>query len=38
MAGLYQPIMYQDPKEWTAFLLKAYKDYGDLIKELDIKI
>jgi tripartite-type tricarboxylate transporter receptor subunit TctC len=38
MASLYQPVMYQDTKEWTAFLQRAYKDYGDLIKELDIKI
>jgi tripartite-type tricarboxylate transporter receptor subunit TctC len=36
MATLYQPIMYQGTKEWTAFLRRAYKDYGDLIKELNI--
>jgi tripartite-type tricarboxylate transporter receptor subunit TctC len=38
MAALYQPIMYQDTKEWTVFLHQAYKDYGDLIKELNLKI
>jgi tripartite-type tricarboxylate transporter receptor subunit TctC len=38
MASIYQPIMYLDTKEWTAFLKKAYDDYGALIKELDIKI
>jgi tripartite-type tricarboxylate transporter receptor subunit TctC len=38
MAVLYQPIMYQNPRDWSVFLQKAYKDYGDLIKELDIKI
>jgi tripartite-type tricarboxylate transporter receptor subunit TctC len=38
MATLYQPIMYQDTKEWTVFLHQAYKDYGDLIKELNLKI
>jgi tripartite-type tricarboxylate transporter receptor subunit TctC len=38
MAELYQPIMYQNPKEWSVFLQQAYKDYGDLIKELNIKI
>ena len=38
MAAVYQPIMYQNTKEWTAFLKKAYDDYGDLIKELDLKI
>jgi tripartite-type tricarboxylate transporter receptor subunit TctC len=38
MAALYQPIMYQGTKEWTVFLHQAYKDYGDLIKELNLKI
>jgi tripartite-type tricarboxylate transporter receptor subunit TctC len=33
-----QPIDYLNTKDWTAFIPKAYKDYGDLIKELDIKI
>lgn len=37
MAAVYQPIMYQGTKEWTAFLKKAYDDYGDLIKELNLK-
>jgi tripartite-type tricarboxylate transporter receptor subunit TctC len=36
MANLYQPIDYQNTKDWTAFLQRAYKDYGDLIKELNI--
>jgi tripartite-type tricarboxylate transporter receptor subunit TctC len=38
MAALYQPVMYQNTKDWTAFLHKAYNDYGELIKELDIKL
>ena len=38
MAAVYQPIMYQNTKEWTVFLHQAYKDYGDLIKELNLKI
>jgi tripartite-type tricarboxylate transporter receptor subunit TctC len=38
MAQVSQPIQYMNTKEWTAFIPKAYKDYGDLIKELDIKI
>jgi tripartite-type tricarboxylate transporter receptor subunit TctC len=38
MAGLYQPIMYQNSKDWAAFLKRAYKDYGDLIKELNITL
>jgi tripartite-type tricarboxylate transporter receptor subunit TctC len=38
MANLYQPIMYQDTKDWAAFLKRAYKDYGDLIKELNITL
>jgi tripartite-type tricarboxylate transporter receptor subunit TctC len=36
MANLYQPIQYQNTKDWTAFMHRAYKDYGDLIKELNI--
>ncbi|PIV00742.1 MAG: hypothetical protein CO013_13905 [Syntrophobacterales bacterium CG_4_8_14_3_um_filter_58_8] len=38
MASIYQPIDYLNTKDWTAFLQREYKDYGDLIKELDIKI
>jgi tripartite-type tricarboxylate transporter receptor subunit TctC len=38
MASIYQPIDYLGTKEWAAFLKQEYKDYGDLIKELDIKI
>jgi tripartite-type tricarboxylate transporter receptor subunit TctC len=38
MASIYQPIEYLGTKEWAAFLQREYKDYGDLIKELDIKI
>ena len=38
MAAIYQPIDYLGTKEWAAFLQQEYKDYGDLIKELDIKI
>lgn len=38
MAQIGQPIDYLGPKEWAAFLQQAYKDYGDLIKELGIKI
>ena len=38
MAQIGQPIDYLNTKDWAAFLQKAYKDYGDLIKELDIKI
>jgi tripartite-type tricarboxylate transporter receptor subunit TctC len=38
MASIYQPIDYLGTKEWAAFLKQAHKDYGDLIKELDIKI
>jgi tripartite-type tricarboxylate transporter receptor subunit TctC len=38
MASIYQPIDYLGTKEWAAFLQREYKDYGDLIKELDIKI
>jgi len=38
MVALYQPIEYLDSKEWAAFMQKASKDYGDLIKELGIKL
>jgi len=38
MASIGQPIDYLNTKDWTAFLQRASKDYGDLIKELDIKI
>jgi tripartite-type tricarboxylate transporter receptor subunit TctC len=38
MASIYQPIDYLNTKDWAAFLQREYKDYGDLIKELDIKI
>jgi len=38
MAQIGQPIDYLNTKDWTAFLQRASKDYGDLIKELDIKI
>ena len=38
MASLYQSVMYQNTKEWTAFLQRVYEDYRDLIKDLDIKI
>ena len=38
MASIGQPIDYLNTKDWTAFMQRAYKDYGDLIKELDIKI
>ena len=38
MASIYQPIDYLGTKDWAAFLQREYKDYGDLIKELDIKI
>ncbi len=38
MASIGQPINYLGPKDWAAFMQRAYKDYGDMIKELDIKI
>ena len=38
MASIGQPIDYLNTQEWTAFLPKASKDYGDMIKELNIKI
>jgi len=38
MASIGQPINYLNAQEWAAFVPKAYKDYGDMIKELDIKI
>ena len=38
MASIGQPIDYLNTKDWAAFIPKAYKDYEDMIKELDIKI
>jgi tripartite-type tricarboxylate transporter receptor subunit TctC len=38
MADLYQPNMYQNPKDWAAFMKRASKDYADLIKELNITL
>jgi len=38
MAQMGQPIDYLGTKEWAAFMQKAHKDYGELIKELDIKL
>ncbi len=38
MADLYQPIMYQNTKDWSLFLKRASKDYDDLIKELKITL
>jgi tripartite-type tricarboxylate transporter receptor subunit TctC len=38
MASIGQPIDYLNTKDWTAFMPKASKDYGDMIKELGIKI
>lgn len=38
MDSLYQPIRFQNSKEFAEFLQKASKDYGDLVKELDIKM
>jgi tripartite-type tricarboxylate transporter receptor subunit TctC len=38
MAQLGQPIDYLNSKDWAAFMQRAYKDYGDLIKELGIKL
>jgi len=38
MAQIGQPIDYLNTKDWAAFMQRAYKDYGDLIKELDIKL
>ena len=38
MASIGQPIDYLNTKDWAAFMQRAYKDYGDLIKELGIKI
>ncbi len=38
MAQIGQPIDYLNTKDWAAFLQKASKDYGDLIKELGIKL
>jgi tripartite-type tricarboxylate transporter receptor subunit TctC len=38
MASIGQPIDYLNAKDWAAFLPRAQKDYGDLIKELGIKL
>ncbi|PKN67121.1 MAG: hypothetical protein CVU57_04010 [Deltaproteobacteria bacterium HGW-Deltaproteobacteria-15] len=38
MTQMGQPIDYLNSKDWAAFMQKATKDYGDLIKELDIKL
>jgi hypothetical protein len=38
MASIGQPVNYLNTKDWTAFLPRASKDYGDLIKELGIKL
>jgi len=38
MTQLGQPVDYLNAKDWAAFIPMAYKDYGDLIKELGIKI
>jgi tripartite-type tricarboxylate transporter receptor subunit TctC len=38
MTSIGQPINYLGPKDWADFMQKAYKDYGDMIKELDIKL
>ncbi|MHB8771093.1 MAG: Bug family tripartite tricarboxylate transporter substrate binding protein [Syntrophales bacterium] len=38
MTQIGQPIDYLGTKEWAAFMQRAYKDYGDLIKELGIKL
>ncbi|MDD5099658.1 MAG: tripartite tricarboxylate transporter substrate binding protein [Syntrophales bacterium] len=38
MIAIGQPVDYLNTKDWAAFIPKAYKDYGDLIKELGIKI
>ncbi len=38
MATIGQPVDYLDQKDFAAFMLKASKDYADLIKELGIKL
>jgi tripartite-type tricarboxylate transporter receptor subunit TctC len=38
MASIGQPVDYLNTKDWAAFMQRAFKDYGDLIKELDIKL
>jgi len=38
MTQLGQPIDYLNSKDWAAFMQRASKDYGDLIKELGIKL
>ncbi|MFZ5814421.1 MAG: tripartite tricarboxylate transporter substrate binding protein [Bacillota bacterium] len=36
MADMLQPIMYQNSKDFGAFMKQAYDDYAKLIKELNI--
>jgi tripartite-type tricarboxylate transporter receptor subunit TctC len=38
MAGLNQPVMYQNSEDFTKFIKQATADYAALIKELNIKI
>jgi len=38
MAQIGQPIDYLNTKDWAVFMQRAHKDYGDLIKELGIKL
>ncbi len=38
MTSIGQPVDYLNTKDWAAFMQRASKDYGDLIKELDIKL
>ncbi len=38
MATIGQPIDYLDQKDFAVFMVKASKDYADLIKELGIKL
>lgn len=38
MADLYQPIMYQNSKDFGSFMTQAYGDYTKIIKDLDIKL
>ena len=38
MTSIGQPVDYLNAKDWAAFMQRASKDYGDLIKELGIKL
>ncbi|MCE5264303.1 MAG: tripartite tricarboxylate transporter substrate binding protein, partial [Deltaproteobacteria bacterium] len=38
MTSIGQPVNYLGPKEWAAFMQQASKDYGDMIRELGIKL